>query len=193
MGISLPSGLASMILRQKSLRDEQGGTLGKSFIVDMNALCERFVQAVVQQRVVNTDYTMEPHARRRLTSPAIAAENVVVPAINMRPDLLVKHGRKPVAVGDAKYKELLRIGDWDHPDIYQLIAYCVRLNLDRGLLIYPGKRPLTRSEIIGADLSIDTVGIDLGGSPQQILQGARAAADALFSQAASVVTAKAAA
>jgi 5-methylcytosine-specific restriction enzyme subunit McrC len=178
-----PARLARMILRQRSLRDEHGHVLGVSFTVDMNVLFERFVQAVVAERVRASAYTLEPQARRRLTYPAALGTDVVVPAITMRPDLLLSAGSAPVAVADAKYKELLRIGDWEHPDIYQLIAYCVRLGLRRGLLIYASARPLTESTVVDAGLTVATIGLDLNGEPGVILSRARRAADALLAQA----------
>ena len=79
----------------------------------------------------------------------------------MRPDLALRRGGADVAVADTKYKELRRLGDWKHPDIYQLLAYCTRLGLERGLLIYAGPRPLTESTVLGTRITLTTVGIDL--------------------------------
>ena len=176
--------LARLILQQRSIRDEDGKIVGTTFTIDMNQLFERFIETVVEERVRDTSYTLETQARRRLTSAGRSLSNVVVPAINMRPDLVLKAGNTAVAVGDAKYKELLRIGDWEHPDIYQLIAYCVRLELREGLLIYAGDRPLTQSTIIGSQITLSTIGVDLSGFPQAVLQQARRGADALIAIAA---------
>ncbi len=175
--------LAQLVMRRRSIRDERGAILGATFTVDMNALFERFVTAVVAERVRGTSYSLEPQARRRLTSRGEGPHGLVVPPVNMRPDLLLKAGSASVAVGDAKYKELLRVGDWEHPDLYQLLAYCVRLQLDRGLLIYAGKRPYTESPVIGTSIKLATVGIDLSGSPSRILQEGRRAADVLLAGA----------
>lgn len=176
--------VGQIILRQRSIRDDEGAVLGATFTIDMNRVFERFIEAVVTERTRVTPFILEAQARRHLTSPAVAPGGVGVPAINMRPDFLLRNGRVPVAVGDAKYKELLRIGDWEHPDIYQLIAYCTRLQLDRGLLIYAGSRPLTESPVVGSRIKLSTIGVDLTGCPESILQHTRAAADVLISDAA---------
>lgn len=173
-----PAGrLAELILQQRSIRDDEGKVVGRTFTVDMNRLFERFLERVLQERLETTSYALEPQARRRLTFPGTSPGGVAVPAVNMRPDFLITHAKKPVAVADAKYKELLRVGDWEHPDIYQLIAYCVRLGLSSGVLIYAGPRPATESRVLGSILTIRTVGVDLTGSPYAILQEARKAAD----------------
>lgn len=175
--------IGQLILREQSIRDEQGATFGTTFTIDMNRLFERFIEAVTAERAKETQFGFEAQARRRLTSPATAPGGIAVPAINMRPDFLLLDGNVPVAVGDAKYKELLRIGDWEHPDIYQLISYCTRLQLDRGLLIYAGSRPLTESSVIGSRIKVSTIGVDLSGSPESILHAARTAAGVLLSDA----------
>lgn len=175
--------IGQLILRQRSIRDDQGAIFGATFTIDMNRLFERFIEAVVNERTRGTPLVLEAQARRRLTSPAMTPGGIGVPAINMRPDFLLLDRKVPVAVGDAKYKELLRIGDWEHPDIYQLIAYCTRLQLDRGLLIYAGNRPLTESSVLGSRIKVSTIGIDLSGGPVSILHHARAAADVLISAA----------
>jgi 5-methylcytosine-specific restriction enzyme subunit McrC len=175
--------MARLILRRRSIRDERGSVLGAAFTVDMNALFERFVTAVVAERVRGTPYTFEAQARRRLAGRGEGPHGLIVPPVNMRPDLLLKAGSSPVAVADAKYKELLRVGDWEHPDLYQLLAYCVRLGLDRGLLIYAGKRPITESPIVNSPIKLATVGIDLTGTPEEVLHEARSVADAVIEQA----------
>jgi 5-methylcytosine-specific restriction enzyme subunit McrC len=184
--------LARMILRRRSIRDERGNIVGTTFTIDMNSLFERFVEQVIGERVRATEHTLEPQARRRLTGYGTGEHNVVVPPINMRPDFLLTASGSPVAVGDAKYKELLRVGDWEHPDVYQLLAYCVRLRLNRGLLIYAGRRPRTESAVVGTPIQLATVGIDLSGPPEAILREANRAADVFIEQADARTTAMAA-
>ena len=59
----------------------------------------------------------------------------------MTPDLVLRRPRgRPFAVADAKYKKVVPAdGDrvkWSHANLYQLLAYCVALKLDTGILIY---------------------------------------------------------
>jgi 5-methylcytosine-specific restriction endonuclease McrBC regulatory subunit McrC len=146
----------------------------------VDRLFELFIQAVASERVSRSRFTLETQAHRQLAAPVTAAVEMYVPDINMRPDLLLLRGAKAVAVGDIKYKELLRIGDWRHPGIYQLMAYCAHLKLNEGLLIYADKRPITESRVVGCNLTIRTIGVDLSGKPSEILEQARQAADALI-------------
>ena len=176
--------LAQMVLRQQSLRDERGEVVGSGFTVDMNRLFERFIEATVQEAVTHGALSLEPQATRQLSAAATTSEGLVVPAVRMRPDLLLLAGQQPVAVGDAKYKELRRVGDWEHPDLYQLLAYCVRFGLDRGLLIYAGKRPITESRVHGTEITLGTAGVDLSGTPAEILTEARNASSLLIGAAA---------
>jgi len=172
--------LARLILRQRSIRDEQGSLSATTFTIDMNRLFEQFIEVVVREVVAETGIALIPQARRRLTGPGMAGNGVAVPPVNTRPDLLLVKDGVPVAVGDAKYKHLLRLGDWEHPDVYQLLAYCVRFGLARGLLIYADNRPPITSTVIGADTELTTVGVDLRGKPDQVLASARSAAATLL-------------
>src|SRR5207248_7242227 len=42
----------------------------------------------------------------------------------------------PILVGDCKYKRL-EIDEFKNHDLYQVLAYCTALRVDRGLLVYP--------------------------------------------------------
>jgi 5-methylcytosine-specific restriction enzyme subunit McrC len=172
--------IARLILRQQSIRDAEGVNAGAAFTLDMNRLFELFIETVVSEQVSRSYFTLEPQAHRQLTVPVVAGVESRASAINMRPDLILLYGAKAAAVGDIKYKELVRMGDWSHPDIYQLMAYCIRLKLSEGLLIYAGKRPITESRVVGSNLTIRTIGVDLSGKPSEILEQARQAADALI-------------
>jgi 5-methylcytosine-specific restriction enzyme subunit McrC len=175
--------LAEMILRQRSIRDEHGRTLGTSFTVDMNKLFERFVQLMVAERVRETTFSLKAQTQFDLTSPAELDGEILAPPVRIRPDLVLKLDRSEVAVGDAKYKQVSGPGDWRNPDIYQLLAYCARLGLKRGLLIYAGAQPLVESQVLESDIVLASIGIDLSGSPKSVLQQGQRAADALIAQA----------
>jgi 5-methylcytosine-specific restriction enzyme subunit McrC len=160
-----------LILRQDSLQDETGSTEGISFTVDMNKVFERFVEAVVAFEARRAGYRLERQARRRLTQSVL-----------MRPDLVLTHGGRDLAVGDAKYKELAPT-NWPHADLYQLLAYCDALQLPRGLLIYAdSRRP--RSEIVeGVNVELEIVGIDIEGDHREVLARAGSAARRLVQHA----------
>jgi len=172
--------LASLILRRQALRDETGRIRGTAFLIDMNVVFQRFMEAIVRERAAASGCRLEAAVSRHLTSPGARADGRAVAALQVRPDLVLMRGSVPAAVGDAKYKDPR--GEID--DVYQLVTYCVRLGLERGLLVYCGAAPLCERRILDSSLTVATIGVDLTGSPGSVLAQARAAADALIAQAA---------
>ena len=120
---------------------------------------------------------------RALTHVGGRADGEPVPPVAIKPDLVLTRRGRPVAVGDVKYKAPAGGAGWRPGDVYQLIAYCVRLGLRQGLMVLCGPRPLSASRLVDAELTLATIGVDLGGSPAQIRAQAEAAADALLEQA----------
>jgi len=61
-------------------------------------------------------------------------------AFLLRPDILVREGRKPHVVADTKWKRLgakepnLGVAS---SDVYQVLAYARRYDLDQAVLVYP--------------------------------------------------------
>jgi 5-methylcytosine-specific restriction enzyme subunit McrC len=74
------------------------------------------------------------------------------PDLQLRPDLLVERGGRPVWVLDVKWKALAG-APLVTADVYQVLAYCTALGIRRGILVYPGGRnrvwhyPLARGPI----------------------------------------------
>ena len=163
--------LATLVLQADSLRDEVGSTEAVSFTVDMNKVFERFVECIVREEARHHRLELLPRRALRLTE-----------RITMRPDLILRRDRDDLAVGDAKYKRLDR-RDPPHADLYQLLAYCVGLRLDRGLLIYGEAAEPRIERVLGTDIELEVVGIDLTDSPDHVLESARHAARRLVGQA----------
>lgn len=163
--------LARLILQADSVRDAVGTVHAIAFTVDMNKLFERFVEQVVGDEVRRGGLHLVSQARRRLTA-----------SVPIRPDLIIQRAGLDVAVGDAKYKELAP-ADWPHADLYQLLAYCVSLRLDRGLLIYAEARK-PRSEVVdAAGIRLEILGIDLAQPHREVLNATRKAAARLVRHA----------
>jgi 5-methylcytosine-specific restriction enzyme subunit McrC len=57
----------------------------------------------------------------------------------MRPDVIVEQEGKVVLVVDAKWKRLPRTA-LITPDLYQVLAYCTGLGVERAVLVYAGRR-----------------------------------------------------
>jgi 5-methylcytosine-specific restriction enzyme subunit McrC len=90
--------------------------------------------------------------------------------------------RRDFAVGDAKYKPLV-IDDWPHPDLYQLLAYCVGLGLRHGVLIYASEAGARVERVRKAEIELEVVGIDLSKPHPEVLAEARRAARILIGHA----------
>lgn len=163
--------LARIILRQQSLRDREGTVVGTTFCVDMNALFERFVEEIVREEAHSAGLQLVSQAPRRLTAN-----------IRIRPDLILRDGGKDLAVADVKYKEL-KPGKLPHADLYQMLAYCVSLELPAGLLIYASEGPLVTHMVQSAGVDLRIVGIGTTGTPQNLESRARKAAAELVREA----------
>ena len=164
--------LARLILDQQSLRDQEGAVIGTTFTVDMNGLFERFVETIVREEARRVGLRLVAQAPRKLTAD-----------ITIQPDLILRSEGQDLAVGDAKYKEL-KPGEWPHADLYQLLAYCVSLELPAGLLIYASERPLERHVVERAGTNLEVVGVEMAGSPWSLDARVREAAGRLVYQAA---------
>lgn len=83
----------------------------------------------------------------------------------MKPDVTWWSGNRCIAVIDAKYKRSAR-DDYPNSDAYQMLAYCTRLGLRRGVLVYadvdgqPGAPTIVRN----TGIEIVTTALELGGS-----------------------------
>jgi len=163
--------LAELILRQEVVRDQQGETMGTTFLVNMNELFESFVTRVVDEEAAERGWLLEPQASRRLTE-----------RVWMRPDLVLRRLGADCAVGDVKYKEL-EIEGFRHADLYQLLAYCTALGLDQGLLIYAGEGASKVQVVQRAGIALEQVRVDLSGAREEVLANARWAAGRLVEQA----------
>lgn len=162
--------LARLILSEESVRDKAGKTFGTSFTVDMNKLFERFVEKMVRREAKAAGLRLDSQAKRKLSAD-----------ISMKPDLVLRAGSVDLAVGDAKYKEPGN-GRPPNEDLYQLLAYCVSLGLGSGVLIYSGS--LTKQYLVNrANITLEAVGVDLTGSPEDIEVSGRSAARRLVSRA----------
>lgn len=61
-------------------------------------------------------------------------------AFLLRPDIVVRQGRNPLAVADTKWKQLRphepNLGV-SGPDVYQILTYAHRYQTDQAVLVYP--------------------------------------------------------
>jgi len=175
--------LAHLIVRDLAIRDAPGETPAQAFVVDMNQLFQQFVTDIARERALAASCTLEAARERELTVSSTRADGDVLPAVTIKPDLVLVRDGVPVAVADVKYKAPGAGAGWQAPDAYQLISYCVRLGLGRGLLVLCGPCALGSVPVVDTPLALATIGVDVTGAPLEILAQARAAADALVAQA----------
>jgi 5-methylcytosine-specific restriction enzyme subunit McrC len=83
--------------------------------------------------------------------------------VPMRPDIIVSEGGKLGLVADCKYKRL-EPGEFKNYDVYQMLAYCTALGVQRGLLIYPVHTAEVQDVVAirNTDVMIQQATIDLG-------------------------------
>ena len=75
------------------------------------------------------------------------------------PDVVIKVDDRPALVLDTKYKPYLTKPSND--DLNQMIVYCHRLGLERGILVYPGRVPSDR--FVFQDIVVEVRSLDLTG------------------------------
>ena len=116
--------LASVVLRNLTLRDQAGAGSAASFTIDMNSVFQAFVLDRLQRVLVGRIRVVgEPSVPLSSTGSRI-----------MSPDLVFERESSVVLVGDAKYK--LSTGQARIGDYYQLLAYTTVMELDEGVLVY---------------------------------------------------------
>jgi len=90
----------------------------------------------------------------------------------------------PLLVADCKYKRVEPDGFKQH-DVYQMLAYCTALGLDRGLLVYPKHAVPVDDEIavVNSPVRIRQRSLDLSGSLPELKAACRALADEILTGA----------
>ena len=119
--------VAELVLRATSVEEGTGGVIVNGFLLDMPKLFEDFVTVALREALV-TAYggrvdDQDPHRFDEAGQ------------VLLRPDIVWKLRGTPLAVVDAKYKAEKPAG-YPNADLYQLLAYCTVLGLDRGHLVY---------------------------------------------------------
>jgi 5-methylcytosine-specific restriction enzyme subunit McrC len=104
-----------------------------SFLLDMERVFERYLtRGLIESFAGRPGWRVTPQPARVVSRTAADSPELV-----MRPDVLIE-GRRSMIV-DAKWKRLPR----EHlitRDVYQMLAYCLGLGVERAVLVYPGRR-----------------------------------------------------
>jgi 5-methylcytosine-specific restriction enzyme subunit McrC len=165
--------LARLLLSYLSLSGSRGPHQFLAFLVDMNALFEQYVTAVLQEAMAfRNGWVLTAQDPRTLDLD----RRVIV-----RPDIVLYHKDMPVLALDAKYKL-----QEHNADIYQALAYCHALGIGQAILAYPaseGITPLRHRIRPDADVEVDLLPLDLSGGLADLKRQTQAFVDAVWREA----------
>jgi 5-methylcytosine-specific restriction enzyme subunit McrC len=120
--------LARLIISTAGLEARAGGEDASVFLIDMNAVFEKFVRVALREALRLDAHAFPAAARAR---PVYLDMEHRVP---LEPDLSWWIGGRCIFAGDCKYKKTE--GSIPNGDVYQMLAYLAALQLTDGLLIY---------------------------------------------------------
>lgn len=153
--------LAHLVLRGASVGADRGTTDSVAFSFDMNRVFEDFLSVALRE-------ALAPYGGELRTQLADSLDwDGRVP---IRPDITWWLNGEPVAVVDAKHKQLKLSGS-PGEDAYQMLAYCTALDLDRGYLVYAAHSGADVRDLslknVECEISVRTV--DIRKQPDRLL------------------------
>jgi 5-methylcytosine-specific restriction enzyme subunit McrC len=126
--------LARLILRSCSIETAGAqSVIATAFLVDMNQVFEDVVAVGIRGTLQPLGLAVDLQRPDHLDDRRL---------VQIRTDVLVRDGARPVAVADAKYKRPASDG-LSNSDIYQAVSYATRYGLDTCTLIYAEEAPVT--------------------------------------------------
>jgi 5-methylcytosine-specific restriction enzyme subunit McrC len=154
--------LARLIVSTAALEARAGGQDASVFLVDMNAVFERFIRVALRE-ALRLDVRAFPAAARG-RSVHLDIEH----GVPLEPDLSWWIGGRCVFAGDCKYKRTE--GTIPNADAYQMLAYLTALQLADGLLVYAAGEGLPHTITIPfADKRVLARMIDISQAPADVL------------------------
>jgi len=143
---------------------------GVTLLFPMNDLFERYVAVQLRRALAGLDFDVVAQGGfAYCLGPLTNGTPVVGDSHPTRPDILVKHGDRVVAVLDTKWKHLAK--GVSHSDIYQMMAYARLYQCPRLILLYPampgepGPGVQTRGITPGPErLDIATISLEHGAA-----------------------------
>jgi 5-methylcytosine-specific restriction enzyme subunit McrC len=154
--------LARLIISTAGLEARAGGEDASVFLIDMNAVFERFIRVALREALRLDVPTFPAAAGGR--SVHLDREH----RFRLEPDLSWWTGDRCVFAGDCKYKK--PEGSLPNADAYQMLAYLTALRLTDGLLVYAAGEDLPRTITIPfADKRVRLRTIDVCQAPIDVL------------------------
>lgn len=156
--------LAEIVLRNQSAEPGPGGVTVAAFVVSMAKVFEDFVTVALREALATSvGYT------RAQYSDYLAEQN----QIPIRPDVVHLVGDRPMAIFDAKYKLADASSGYPNVDAYQMLAYCIALQLERGWLVYAQGDSQGVRRIRNTSIEIIQYPLELSASPAALLRQVR--------------------
>lgn len=149
--------LARLILDYLSFSGSLGNEPFMAYLIDMNILFQQYLSAVLREEIENSEYWIKEEEPHSLDFGK---------AITIRPDILIYHGENPCLVVDAKYKL-----EASQEDLYQILAYCHAVGVNRAVLIHPesSTSPIGTITLRGpGNIQVGYLSINLSGGPLQL-------------------------
>jgi len=149
--------LCRLFLHGSSVSEHAGETRFRTFLLNMNQLFEMFVTETLRAHAPRGTEVSGQH------ETFLDRQN----RLPIRPDLLLSSSGAPALVADCKYKRTSAGSPFHNHDVYQILAYCTALGLDRGMLIYPRHEGSAESDLAirNREVVIRRIALDLGGNP----------------------------
>ncbi len=169
--------LARLILAEQSVEQPAGDVVAVGFAFDLNKVFESWLTAALDAALAGRHGgTVTAHHRTHLDQAG---------HVTIDPDITWWRDGRCTAVIDAKYKALHGTSP-PNADLYQMLAYCSRLGLQHGNLIYgTPSRGRGDYELIGSGVRVAVHGIDLAAPLSAVREQLASIADAIHAQTAS--------
>lgn len=148
--------LSRLVLEQRSLEYPDQHRPGTAFLFNMNHVFESYLESAVRGELEQLGGRVVGQHSATLDYGA---------NIKILPDITWWRSGTCAAVLDAKYKRATS-KRYPNADAYQMLAYCTRLGLRRGFLVYAdldGARPST-DVVRNADVEIVVAAVDVSGT-----------------------------
>lgn len=146
--------LADLVLAGRTVEHRVGDVAVTGFVLSMPRLFELLVSRLLAD--ASTDLRVAEQQSYGFDTTG---------TVTIKPDIILTRNRRAVAVVDVKYKLLDAHGRFPNADAYQLLAYCTRLGLDRGHLIYAAGDPQPEPiKLVGSQVRLVIYSVDLSRS-----------------------------
>jgi 5-methylcytosine-specific restriction enzyme subunit McrC len=149
--------LARLLLDHLTFSGAAGKESFLAYLIDMNWLFERYLGVVIKRAAGQWGVQV-----REQDSHALDLGN----KIRVQPDIVLYKNGKPLLVIDAKYKL-----EADQGDIYQMLAYCHAVGIDRAVLVHPASEDSPQGSVSirrPGEIRVDYLTLDLSGAIDQI-------------------------